>query len=219
MYQIIFSEGGDSGVFSSSFYSDQDQTESLFRLSMSQSFGKSFPDITEDESEVTDAVQETVVHQLNSAKLSSSFPVSSAAPTAPAKPKRSMITSYSNNSLHSSSSSVRARVQQFESMSGNTISSRRSITYQKTNMVTENRKCESQYKRKVVNNEKKDSTPTSSTPNHCIPTPPPAMSSSISTPAPIMSISSSSSATSCGYKDFLIDDDYIDQQQLTLTLK
>ena len=209
-------------MFSSSFYSDQDQTESLFRLSMSQSFGKSFPDITEDESEVTDAVQETVVHQLNSAKLSSSFPIQSAAPTAPtapAKPKRSMITSYSNNSLHSSSSSVRARVQQFESMSGNTISSRRSNTYQKTNMVTENRKCESKYKRIVVDSKKKDLTPTSSTPNHCIPTPPPVMSSSISTPAPIMSISSSSSATSCGYKDFLIDDDYIDQQQLTLTLK
>ena len=32
-----------------------------------------------------------------------------------------------------------------------------------------------------------------------------------------MSISSSSSATTCGYKDFLIDDDYIDQQQLTFT--
>ena len=37
------------------------------------------------------------------------------------------------------------------------------------------------------------------------------------TPAPVMSISSSSSATSCGYKDFLIDDDYIDQQQLIIS--
>ena len=35
-------------------------------------------------------------------------------------------------------------------------------------------------------------------------------------PAPIMTVSSSSSAASCGYKDFLIDDDYKDQQQLIL---
>ena len=37
-----------------------------------------------------------------------------------------------------------------------------------------------------------------------------------STPGPVMSISSSSSA-SCGYKDFLIDDDYVDQPQLLLS--
>jgi len=37
-----------------------------------------------------------------------------------------------------------------------------------------------------------------------------------STPGAVMSISSSSSA-SCGYKDFLIDDDYVDQPQLLLS--
>ena len=48
-----FSEG-DSGIFTSSYHSEQD-SDPTFRLSVSQSFGKSFPDISEDGEDVPDS--------------------------------------------------------------------------------------------------------------------------------------------------------------------
>ena len=89
-----FSEG-DSGIFTSSYHSEQD-SDPTFRLSVSQSFGKSFPDISEDGEDVPDGREE----EGDLMRLSSSFTgPSSDLSLAPAKPRRTMVTSYSNIQL------------------------------------------------------------------------------------------------------------------------
>ena len=89
-----FSEG-DSGIFTSSYHSEQD-SDPTFRLSVSQSFGKSFPDISEDGEDVPDGREE----EGDLMRLSSSFTgPSSDQSLAPAKPRRTMVTSYSNIQL------------------------------------------------------------------------------------------------------------------------
>ena len=168
---------------------------------MSQSFGKSFPDISEDGEDVPDgrelpSDQEEISDHM---RLSSSFTGPSsdqslASPSpAPAKPRRTMVTSYSNINIPATpepevrrvSGSVRSRVKMFESMSTDSKSVR-------------------------TIREAKSGSDESRVTQHKVEAPTP-------TPAPVMSISSSSSATSCGYKDFLIDDDYIDHQQLFIS--
>ena len=190
---------GDSGIFTSSFHSEQDSDPS-FRLSVSQSFGKSFPDISEDGEDVPDGRELPGDHEglSDHMRLSTSFTgpstdQSQASPgQAPAKPRRTMVTSYSNINIAMAapeketkgvSASVRSRVKMFESMSTDGKSVR---------SIREAKRGASEERMAKVE----------------APTP---------TPAPVMSISSSSSATSCGYKDFLIDDDYIDQQQLIIS--
>ena len=177
---------------------------------MSQSFGKSFPDISEDAEDVPDGrellgdKEELCGDKM---RLSSSFTDQSLCQSpslAPAKPRRTMVTSYSNTNISSPepgsrrvSASVRARVKMFESMStdGKSVRMvREASTPRKTATMT------SSDDRSSRHHKVEATTPA--------PTP---------TPAPVMSISSSSSATSCGYKDFLIDDDYIDQQQLIIS--
>ena len=161
---------------------------------MSQSFGKSFPDISEDGEDVPDGREE---EEGDLMRLSSSFTgpssdhsLGTSPSLAPAKPRRTMVTSYSNINLPATPetrrqvtcSSVRSRVKMFESM------------------TTDGKSARSLREAKSVSDDKAKV--------ETAPTP---------TPAPMMSISSSSSATSCGYKDFLIDDDYIDQQQLIIS--
>ena len=213
---------GDSGIFTSSYHSDQGG-DNIMRLSVSQSFGKSFPDINED-NEVTDgqdddegSMVETQV-KMPTPSMSSSFTASS---PAPAKPKRSMITSYSNTNLQRqcTASSVRARVQLFESMSGKMIPTKQRQQQHRVPANTSNggqtqaRQTASEGVSRKNAQQQQPQMSASASPKPA--STPPTLSSS--TPAPIMSISSSSSATSCGYKDFLIDDDYIDQQQLTFS--
>jgi len=217
------SEGGDSGIFTSSYHSDHDP-DSTFRLSVSQSFGKSFPDINED-TELLDVDEEEDIDTMfaERMKASRSFNLSSSYTSeskAPAKPKRSMITSYSNLNLRHcdtrETSQVKAKVQMFENMSSNKSS------VDKTKLQSQN--CDSKLNSEAIgkkplkftrNKKKPDAMCTPKRQPQLTPTPTETNCQSM-TPAPIMSVSSSSSAASCGYKDFLIDDDYKDQQQLIL---
>ena len=194
-----FSEG-DSGIFTSSYHSEQD-SDPTFRLSVSQSFGKSFPDISEDGEDVTDGRElpgdqeegASDLMRLTSSYTGPSTDHSLVSPVAPAKPRRTMVTSYSSVHLPATpeqeprqvSASVRSRVRMFESMSSDGKSAR---------TVKEAR--DGSVEPGLTSHKVEAATPT---------------------PAPVMSISSSSSAASCGYKDFLIDDDYIDQQQLIIS--
>ena len=97
---------------------------------MSQSFGKSFPEINEDAKEEDGDLLAADLFPEDRMRASKSFTAAPAPGPAPAKPKRSMVTSYSNINLSSpravqpqpapgqgGTSSVRARVRMFESMS------------------------------------------------------------------------------------------------------
>ena len=246
------SETGDSGIFTSSYHSDHDTDQSI-RLSVSQSFGKSFPDIHEDsevpENDMDDHVDifDDKISTSKSFSLSSSYTSGTTISSkyrsdfAPVKPKRSMITSYSNvnitnysdnssnsNSIRSNNNSnVRARVQMFESMSSSggrkqSVSRKSTLSSTKSTNGIKVARTRKDIDSKLNEDKKK----MSCTPNRTVANAArreasstrvgAVMSSSpTSAPPPVMSISSSSSAASCGYKDFLIDDDYIDQQQLT----
>ena len=182
---------------------------------MSQSFGKSFPEINEDAKEEDGDLLAADLFPEDRMRASKSFTAAPAPGPAPAKPKRSMVTSYSNINLSSpravqlqpvpgqggTSSSVRARVRMFESMSsssarvqGSTQQSARLAPPPATS-TTATAAEKKDRRGGGGDGQRKQEQPS---------------------PAPIMSVSSSSSAASCGYKDFLIDDDYKDQQQIIL---
>ena len=182
---------------------------------MSQSFGKSFPEINEDAKEEDGDLLAPDLFPEDRMRASRSFTAAPAPGPAPAKPKRSMVTSYSNINLSSpravqlqpapgqggTSSSVRARVRMFESMSSSSArvqaSTKQSASLAPPPATSTTATAAEKKERRGGggDGQRKQEQPS---------------------PAPIMSVSSSSSAASCGYKDFLIDDDYKDQQQIIL---
>ena len=205
----------DSGIFTSSFYSDHSDNLELSSIRLSQSFGKSFPDILED-------CETSESHtQPRREKLVGSVP----ADTPPAKPKRSMIvTQCKLLAREPQPTSVKDRVKQFESIARirspattPTTRSRDSVIITKTDKTLTTSK--------TTNRGHHTRSSVTKTPKPCDPSEPADLSAGSSQknssqlssgPGAVMSISSSSSA-SCGYKDFLIDDDYVDQPQLLLS--
>ena len=179
---------------------------------MSQSFGKSFPEINEDAKEEDGDLLAADLFPEDRMRASKSFTAAPAPGPAPAKPKRSMVTSYSNINLSSpravqlqpapgqgGTSSVRARVRMFESMSSSSARVQGS-TKQSASLAPPPATRATAVEKKERRGGGGDGQRKQEQPS----------------PAPIMSVSSSSSAASCGYKDFLIDDDYKDQQQIIL---
>ena len=208
---VCCSEGADSGIFTSSYHSEHEQDHTL-RLSVSQSFGKSFPEINEDAKEEDGDLLAADLFPEDRMRSSRSFTAAPAPGPAPAKPKRSMVTSYSNISLSSpravqlqpapgqgGTSSVRARVRMFESMSSSSARVA-GTTKQSASLAPPPATSTTAVEKKDRRGGGGDVQRKQEQPS----------------PAPIMSVSSSSSAASCGYKDFLIDDDYKDQQQIIL---
>ena len=205
----------DSGIFTSSFYSEHSDTVSI---RLSQSFGKSFPDILEETSEShSQAKREKGVKSVFG-------PVPTVpTETPPVKPKRSMIVNHCKLlARETQPTSVRDRVKQFESIArtrttATTTRPRDNVIIAKTGKTSTTSK--------ITNRGNHTKNSQIKTTKQCEPSDPADLSacssqknSSLpaSTPGPVMSISSSSSA-SCGYKDFLIDDDYVDQPQLLLS--
>ena len=210
----------DSGIFTSSFYSDHSDTLELSSIRLSQSFGKSFPDILEDGETSESYTQASQASQATRDKV-----VFGSVPTVqpPVKPKRSMIVNHcSLLARETQPTSVRDRVKQFESFARTRTPPtptrpRQNVIITKTDKTSTTSK--------ITNRGNHTKSSVTKTTKPCEPSEPADLSASssqknssqlTSTPGAVMSISSSSSA-SCGYKDFLIDDDYVDQPQLLLS--
>ena len=209
-YKMFSSEfEDDSGIFTSSFYSEHSDTVSI---RLSQSFGKSFPDILED-CETSQSHSQTKTE-----KAVKSVFGSVPSDTPPVKPKRSMIVNHCKLlARENQPPSVRDRVKQFESIAHTRTEPRDNVITTKTGKTSTTSK--------ITNRGNHTKSSVTKTIKQCEPSDPGDLSACssqknssqlTSTPGPVMSISSSSSA-SCGYKDFLIDDDYVDQPQLLLS--
>ena len=186
-------------------------------MRLSQSFGKSFPDILEDCETSQSQSQSQAKQEKGVNSVFRSVPTC----TPPVKPKRSMIVTHCKLlARENQPTSVKDRVKQFESFACPTTRPSRprdDVIIAKTGKTSTTSKINNR-----GNHTKSSLTKTT---KQCEPSDPADLSACssqknssqlTSTPGPVMSISSSSSA-SCGYKDFLIDDDYVDQPQLLLS--